>query len=73
MQLMLDQDSPEDYVVGTGVTHSVEDLVSRAFAAAGLNWRDHVVCDTTFIRPAEPEICARMRLRRRKIWAGRPS
>jgi GDPmannose 4,6-dehydratase len=59
MRLMLAQDKPEDYVVGTGVTHSVEDLVSQPFAIAGLNWRDHVVCDTVFIRPTEPEnLCA---------------
>jgi GDPmannose 4,6-dehydratase len=55
MHLMLAQDTPEDYVIGTGVTHSVEDLVSHAFAVAGLNWHDHVVTDTAFIRPAEPE------------------
>ena len=41
------------------MTHWVKDLVSRAFAVAGLTWRDHAVCDTTFIRPAEPEnLCA---------------
>src|ERR1039457_385652 len=59
MHLMLAQDEPEDFVVGTGVTHSVEDLVSRSFAVAGLNWRNHVVRDTAFFRPAEPQyLCA---------------
>lgn len=59
MRLMLAQDEPEDYVVGTGVTHSVEDLVSQAFAVAGLDWSEHVVCDTAFFRPSEPEnLCA---------------
>ena len=59
MELMLSQDEPEDYVVGTGVTHTVAELVERAFTAAGLNWRDHVVCDAAFIRPAEvDQLCA---------------
>src|SRR5579864_666886 len=50
MELMLARDEPEDYVVGTGATHTVEELVQRAFTAAGLNWQDHVVCDAAFIR-----------------------
>ncbi len=59
MHLMLEQDEPADFVVGTGVTHSVEELVRRAFAAAGLDWRDHVVSDTAFVRPAEVDhLCA---------------
>ncbi len=59
MQLMLAQDSPADYVIGTGVTHSVETLVDQAFRVAGLDWRDHVVTDAAFIRPAEVDrLCA---------------
>ncbi|HLX50720.1 MAG TPA: GDP-mannose 4,6-dehydratase [Streptosporangiaceae bacterium] len=59
MRLMLAQDEPADYVVGTGITHSVEQLVQRAFEVAGLDWRDHVVCDAAFIRPAEVDkLCA---------------
>jgi GDPmannose 4,6-dehydratase len=59
MQLMLAQDSPSDYVIGTGVTHSVETLVDTAFRVAGLDWRDHVVTDAAFIRPAEVDrLCA---------------
>ena len=59
MHLMLAQDEPEDYVVGTGVTHTVAELVERAFSAAGLDWRDHVVTDAAFIRPAEvDQLCA---------------
>jgi GDPmannose 4,6-dehydratase len=59
MQMMLAQDSPADYVIGTGVTHSVEQLVETAFRAAGLDWRDHVVTDAAFIRPAEVDrLCA---------------
>jgi GDPmannose 4,6-dehydratase len=59
MQLMLAQEAPADYVIGTGVTHSVEKLVDAAFRTAGLNWRDHVVTDAAFIRPAEVDrLCA---------------
>jgi len=59
MHLMLAQDSPADYVIGTGVTHSVEKLVDTAFRAAGLDWHDHVVTDAAFIRPAEVDrLCA---------------
>ncbi len=59
MHQMLGQDEPADYVIGTGVTHSVEDLLEQAFAAAGLDWHDHVVTDASFIRPAEVDkLCA---------------
>jgi GDPmannose 4,6-dehydratase len=59
MQLMLAQDEPADYVIGTGVTHTVERLVDAAFSVAGLGWRDHVVTDAAFIRPAEVDrLCA---------------
>jgi GDPmannose 4,6-dehydratase len=59
MQLMLAQDVPADFVVGTGVTHSVETLVDHAFRAAGMDWHDHVVTDAAFIRPAEVDrLCA---------------
>ena len=59
MHSMLGQDEPEDYVIGTGVTHSVEELVGQAFAVAGLDWRDHVTVDAAFVRPAEvDQLCA---------------
>jgi GDPmannose 4,6-dehydratase len=53
MWLMLQQDAPDDYVVGTGETHSVAELAEAAFARAGLDWRKHVVVDRALIRPAE--------------------
>jgi GDPmannose 4,6-dehydratase len=56
MWLMLQQDSPDDYVVATGETHSVRDLVEIAFAAAGLDWKRHVVIDRALLRPAEVEL-----------------
>jgi GDPmannose 4,6-dehydratase len=59
MYLMLAAGEPTDYVIGTGVTHSVEELVSLAFEVAGLDWHDHVVTDAAFIRPAEVDrLCA---------------
>jgi len=53
MWLMLQQDTPDDYVVATGTAHSVGDLVELAFAHAGLDWKKHVRQDPTLIRPAE--------------------
>ncbi|GAB2848380.1 GDP-mannose 4,6-dehydratase [Lentzea nigeriaca] len=59
MHLMLQQDEPEDYVVGTGEMHSVRDAVRLAFDHVGLNWEDHVYIDPVLVRPAEVEIlCA---------------
>jgi GDPmannose 4,6-dehydratase len=59
MHLMMGRDEPADYVVGTGVTHQVGDLVRLAFEVAGLDWQDHVVTDAAFIRPAEVDrLCA---------------
>src|SRR5262249_48907226 len=56
MWLMLQQDEPDDYVVGTGETHTVEEFVSIAFSHAGLDWRQHVVVDPLFYRPAEVDL-----------------
>jgi GDPmannose 4,6-dehydratase len=50
MWLMLQQDEPSDYVVATGVTHSVGELVECAFGAVGLDWREHVRSDTALRR-----------------------
>ena len=50
MWLMLQQDEPDDYVIATGVTHSVEDLVQSAFEHVGLDWRDHVRVDESLRR-----------------------
>ena len=56
MWRMLQQPEPRDYVVGTGVTHSVRQLVEIAFAHVGLDWRRHVVQDRRFVRPAEVDL-----------------
>ncbi len=57
MWMMLQQDEPGDYVVATGETHSVEELVERAFTEVGIeNWRDYVRQDPKFYRPAEVDL-----------------
>jgi len=56
MWLMLQQDEPDDYVIGTGETHSVEEFVQTAFSHVGLDWRRHVVVDPKFYRPAEVDL-----------------
>lgn len=53
MWLMLQQDQPDDYVVATGVAHSVRDLVEIAFGRVGLDWRQYVRTDPSCLRPAE--------------------
>jgi GDPmannose 4,6-dehydratase len=53
MWLMLQQDEPDDYVVATGTTHSVRDLVEEAFGCVGLDYRRFVVVDPALYRPAE--------------------
>ncbi|MEP6692823.1 MAG: GDP-mannose 4,6-dehydratase [Gemmatimonadaceae bacterium] len=56
MWRMLQADAPEDYVVGTGRTCSVRDLCETAFSVVGLDYRDHVVQDPKFFRPAEVDL-----------------
>ena len=53
MWLMLQQDTPEDYVIATGESHSVQELVEIAFGHAGLRWQDYVREDPALLRPAE--------------------
>ncbi|MES2306167.1 MAG: GDP-mannose 4,6-dehydratase [Gemmatimonadota bacterium] len=56
MWRMLQPDTPQDYVIGTGETHSVGDLVRIAFDHVGLDWNKHVVIDPQFYRPAEVDL-----------------
>lgn len=59
MHLMLSQDSPADYVIGTGRMHSVREAARIAFECVGLDWEQHVVVDPALVRPAEVEtLCA---------------
>ncbi|MEM9134042.1 MAG: GDP-mannose 4,6-dehydratase [Actinomycetota bacterium] len=56
MWLMLQQDDPQDYVVATGETHSVQEFCELAFKHVGLEWRDYVEQDERFMRPAEVDL-----------------
>ncbi len=56
MWMMLQQDTPDDYVIATGETHSVQELCEVAFSYVGLHWRDYVVQDARFMRPAEVDL-----------------
>jgi GDPmannose 4,6-dehydratase len=53
MWLMLQQERPDDYVIATGISHSVRSLIEIAFGHAGLDWRRHVTLDPALLRPAE--------------------
>ena len=56
MWLMLQQEKPDDYVIATGETHSVQELCEIAFGQVGLDWEKHVVQDERFMRPAEVDL-----------------
>ena len=56
MWMMLQQDKPDDYVIATGETHTVQSLVEIAFAAADLDWKKYVVTDPALVRPAEVDL-----------------
>jgi GDPmannose 4,6-dehydratase len=59
MWLMLQQEEPDDYVIGMGETYTVKEFVARAFACVGLDWQRHVEVDPRFFRPAEVDrLCA---------------
>jgi GDPmannose 4,6-dehydratase len=56
MRLMLQQEEPKDFVIGTGETHTVQDFVEAAFDHVGLDWKKHVVIDPKLVRPAEVDL-----------------
>jgi GDPmannose 4,6-dehydratase len=56
MWLMLQQPRPDDFVIGTGRTHSVRELVDLAFRQVGLDWQRYVKVDQALVRPAEVDI-----------------
>jgi GDPmannose 4,6-dehydratase len=53
MWLMLQQDRPQDYVIATGTTITLETFVKTAFEQAGLNWKNHVIQDQSLFRPTD--------------------
>ncbi|MBI4717576.1 MAG: GDP-mannose 4,6-dehydratase [Planctomycetes bacterium] len=73
MWLMLQQHEPEDFVIATGVTHAVQDVVEIAFAYAGLEWDKYVAHDPELYRPTDPSIlCGDPRKAREKLgWSAR--
>ncbi|MBW3632289.1 MAG: GDP-mannose 4,6-dehydratase [Chloroflexi bacterium] len=72
MYLMLQQETPDDFVIATGETHSVEEFCQIAFTEAGLNYHDHVVSDAAFVRPAEVDLLIGDASRARKILGWEP-
>jgi GDPmannose 4,6-dehydratase len=72
MWMMLQQPEPDDYVVGTGVTHSVRELCQVAFSYLGLNWEDYVVSDPKFFRPAEVDQLVADPRKARKVLGWEP-
>ena len=72
MWLMLQQPTPDDFVIGTGETHSVQEFVEIAFDHAGLDWRKYVVIDPQFYRPAEVELLLADSSKARKVLGWKP-
>jgi GDPmannose 4,6-dehydratase len=72
MWLMLQQDAPDDYVVGTGENHTVEEFVETAFAHVGLDWREFVVVDESLYRPAEVDTLLADPSKARRVLGWRP-
>ncbi|RME39142.1 MAG: NAD-dependent epimerase/dehydratase family protein, partial [Thermoflexia bacterium] len=73
MWLMLQQPEPDDYVVGTGETHSVRELCEIAFAHVGLDWRDYVVQDPRYMRPAEVDLLVADPSKARRVLGWEPT
>lgn len=72
MWLMMQQDRPDDYVIGTGETHSVAEFVRIAFEHVGLDWRRHVVVDPQFYRPAEVDVLLADSSKARRVLGWQP-
>ena len=72
MWLMLQQKKPQDFVIGTGKEHSVEDFAKKAFSHVGLNYKDHVILDKNLIRPAEVDTLLANYAKAKKILKWEP-
>jgi len=72
MWRILQQDRPEDYVLGTGEAHTVQEFLREAFSYAGLGWQDHVEIDPRYIRPLEVEFLLADASKARKELAWNP-
>ena len=73
MWLMLQQESADDYVIATGVSHSVRQLVETAFGHAGLDWQKYVRVDPAFLRPAEVDHLIGDATKARRVLAWEPA
>jgi GDPmannose 4,6-dehydratase len=72
MWMMLQQDHADDYVVGTGATHSVRELCQAAFSHVGLDWQEFVVVDPKFYRPAEVDLLISDPTKARRVLGWEP-
>ncbi|MCE8427305.1 MAG: GDP-mannose 4,6-dehydratase [Candidatus Methanoperedens sp.] len=72
MWLMMQQEEPDDYVVATGETHSVGEFAELAFRVAGLDWKEYVVVDAKFLRPAEVNLLLGDASRARRVLGWEP-
>jgi len=73
MWMMLQQEQPDDYVVATGKSHSVQELVEVAFGHAGLEWQKHTRTDPAFLRPAEVDLLVGNPAKAKKVLGWEPS
>ena len=72
MWKMLQQEKPEDFIIATGETHTVEELVEAAFSHLGLEWRDYVKVDPALFRPAEVDLLVGDSSKARRILGWKP-
>ena len=73
MWMMLQQEKPDDYVICSGMTHSVREFCDLAFSHLGLNYEDHVVVDEQFFRPAEVDLLVGDYGKAKRVLAWKPS
>jgi GDPmannose 4,6-dehydratase len=72
MWLMLQQDQPDDYVIATGETHSVQEFLEEAFSCVGLDWREYVGIDPRYYRPAEVDLLVGDASKAKKVLGWQP-
>jgi len=73
MWMMLQQPEPDDFVIATGETHSVRELVEEAFGCVGMDWRKHVVVDPKLYRPAEVDLLVGDAAKARRVLQWQPT
>jgi GDPmannose 4,6-dehydratase len=73
MWLMLQQEMPDDFVIGTGEAHSVREFVELAFSTAGMDWREYVEIDPRYFRPAEVDYLCADTTKARKVLDWEPA